>query len=253
MDDMDADYDNYWDTKLFWDGEELNSWGGLDEPFSSYDSSSPECAISPTSSSSAAAKNIVMERNRRKKLNDRLYALRSVVPNITKMDKASIVKDAIEYIQQLQREEKQLLEEVGEMESGHREGKMSSSINDEIARENEMISPRKKRKMSPSSPGGGQSIEALELSVCEVGERTLVVSISCNKKRHTMMKVCEIFESLNLRIITASFTSVSGTLLHTLFIEADEGTNNGEALKEKIEMAIAEMNVPRSPVSCVSL
>ncbi|KAH0461197.1 hypothetical protein IEQ34_008772 [Dendrobium chrysotoxum] len=246
MDDMDADYDNYWDTKLFWDGEELNSWGGLDDPFSSYDSSSPECAISPSSSSSAAAKNIVMERNRRKKLNDRLYALRSVVPNITKMDKASIVKDAIEYIQQLQREEKQLLEEVGEMESGHRGGKT-----DEIARENEMISPRKKRKMSPSSPGG-QSIEALELSVSEVGGRTLVVSITCNKKRHTMMKVCEIFESLNLKIITASFTSVSGTLLHTLFIETDEGTN-GEALKEKIEMAIAEINVPRSPMSCVSL
>lgn len=56
------------------------SWA-IDEAFSGYyDSSSPDGAAS-----SMAAKNIVSERNRRKKLNERLFALRSVVPNITKV------------------------------------------------------------------------------------------------------------------------------------------------------------------------
>lgn len=41
------------------------------------------------------------ERQRREKLNHRFYALRSVVPHVTRMDKATLLSDAVAYINEL--------------------------------------------------------------------------------------------------------------------------------------------------------
>ncbi|KAD4982766.1 hypothetical protein R6Q59_002393 [Mikania micrantha] len=48
------------------------------------------------------------ERQRREKLNQRFYALRSVVPNVSRMDKASLLEDAVYYINKLKQKAKYL-------------------------------------------------------------------------------------------------------------------------------------------------
>ncbi|EEF32411.1 transcription factor, putative [Ricinus communis] len=48
-----------------------------------------------------ALKHVEAERQRREKLNHRFYALRAVVPNVSRMDKASLLSDAVSYINDL--------------------------------------------------------------------------------------------------------------------------------------------------------
>ncbi|TYH68670.1 hypothetical protein ES332_D05G002700v1 [Gossypium tomentosum] len=206
----------------------IGSWA-MDELYDNDCSSSPDGA--PASASLSNSNNILSERNRRKKLNQRLFALRALVPNITKMGKASIIKDAIDYIQQLQEQEATLQADIMELENNNNNNPKNHDLPMLLTSKNTSVF---------DSP-----IQLLQLNVTPMGDNTLLVSITCTKRADTMLKLCQLFESLNHKIITANLTVVSANLFNTLFIRADE--KEKEELKMQIQTAIAAFNGPQTP------
>ncbi|KAL9224264.1 hypothetical protein vseg_000320 [Gypsophila vaccaria] len=249
-----AEYQLYWDTNMFFHSQEpLDSWG-LEESLSTYyDSSSPDGTVSQLGS-----KNIVSERNRRKKLNERLFALRAVVPNISKMDKASIIRDAITHIQELREQQQVIKSEISNLEKYKPKSKCNNSPCSIDYYDNNNIpfvptNPNNKKKrvvaddddqkhyFGSNRCSKSSSIDDLEMRVSYVGEKTMVVSMTCSKKEGSLVKLCESFEALKLKIITAHITAFSGRLLKTVFFEVDEGEK--DHLVIKIEAAMSSVRV----------
>ncbi|XP_077233511.1 uncharacterized protein LOC143875795 isoform X3 [Tasmannia lanceolata] len=65
----------------------------------------------------AGCKHLQRERNRRMRLNQQLLALRSLVPCISKMDKQSILMDALTYLQSIHQEIDQITREISTQEA----------------------------------------------------------------------------------------------------------------------------------------
>ncbi|XP_024632890.2 transcription factor ICE1 [Medicago truncatula] len=58
------------------------------------------------------SKSLIAEKKRRQKLSDNMHKLRSVVPKITKMDKISILGDAVDYLKELKKQISDLQSEI---------------------------------------------------------------------------------------------------------------------------------------------
>ncbi|KAG2327424.1 hypothetical protein Bca4012_036421 [Brassica carinata] len=125
------------------------------------------------------SRTLISERKRRGRMKDKLYALRSLVPNITKMDKASIVGDAVAYVQEMQSQAKKLKADIAGLEASL----TSTGGYQEPAPGAQKINPPVSKKI-------------IQMDVIQVEEKEFYVRLVCNKGEGVAASLYKSLESL---------------------------------------------------------
>ncbi|KAI5388975.1 transcription factor FER-LIKE IRON DEFICIENCY-INDUCED TRANSCRIPTION FACTOR [Lathyrus oleraceus] len=177
------------------------------------DYSSPTTTINTTTSSGGdtkhrsktdRSKTLVSERRRRGRMKDKLYALRSLVPNITKMDKASIIGDAVSYMQELQSQAKKLKAEVSGLEASIAMSKTHQGS----------IENHKKIQFNENTSSICKKI--VQMDMFQVDERGFYVKIVCNKGERVAASLYKSLESLrDFNVQNSNLATVSDNFLLT--------------------------------------
>eukprot|EP00249_Psilotum_nudum_P015375 c25292_g2_i2 orf=232-1449(+) len=199
--------------------------------FDSSDNSDSMEGIYETAKSSSRkgpmSKNLVSERKRRKKLNERLYSLRAIVPKISKMDKASIVGDAINYVRDLQKQVEDMQMDIKSLQANKDRAKGISK---------EPILTASGQNVSGSQETPVHNI--LELEVSQMTEQTYHLRIHCKNRPGILVQLAQSFEALDFDIVNANLTSISDHILNTIVVKVKgaEGLKSEQLRKMTLDV-----------------
>lgn len=145
-----------------------------------------------TSTFSKNEAHIMAERKRREKLNQRFIALSAILPGLKKMDKASVLGDAIKYVKQLE-QQLQKLEET------------KAAYCDEAKNLKTGCLAKTFDKVDKGNARQQPDIEARAFG------KSVLIRVHCDKIKNIIVKCVEELERLPLSIVNANVLSFSNT------------------------------------------
>ncbi|GJU54857.1 transcription factor FER-like iron deficiency-induced transcription factor-like protein [Tanacetum coccineum] len=159
---------------------------------------------------------LISERKRRSGMKEKLYALRALVPDITKMDKASIVGDAARYIHDLQTQARNLRSEIATIE----------------ATKNQKMSSQKSIKTHHISNSLPILKKILKMDINIVEETGYYVKLVCNKGRGVAVALHKALESItSFQVQSSNLATVGDNFVLTFTLNACEFDINLPNLK----------------------
>ncbi|MBA0730253.1 hypothetical protein Golax_020473 [Gossypium laxum] len=151
---------------------------------------------------------IMAERKRREKLSEKFIALSALVPGLKKMDKATVLGDAIKYMKQLQEKVKTLEEQARQKSIESvvfvKKYQLLGNINAEFSSWDEI-----------SSAPFDEPLPEIEARFCD---QSVLISIHCEKRKGFPEKIISAIEKFNLTVINSNVMTFGNCALHITIV-----------------------------------
>ncbi|KAK8945687.1 Transcription factor MYC2 [Platanthera guangdongensis] len=175
------------------------------------------------------------ERMRREKLNQRFYALRAVVPNVSKMDKASLLGDAIAYIKQLHSNLQKIENEKEEVESRI----------EALKKEHRGSSGQTQQDELTAASCHGRCT-GVEIEVKILGAEAMI-RVQSHRRNHPAARLMTALEDLELELYYASVSAVKDLMIQQATVKMSGGGYTQEQLRAVLYSRMAETPAPFTP------
>ncbi|XP_068469037.1 transcription factor MYC2-like [Phaseolus vulgaris] len=175
------------------------------------------------------------ERQRREKLNQRFYALRAVVPNVSKMDKASLLGDAISYITEL----KSKLQNLESDKDGLQ--KQLEGVKKELEKSSDNVSSNHTKHGGNSNiKSSNQALIDLDIDVKIIGWDAMI-RIQCSKKNHPAARLMAALMELDLDVHHASVSVVNDLMIQQATVKMGSRFYTQEQLRSALSAKVGDV------------
>ncbi|KAK9139694.1 hypothetical protein Scep_009375 [Stephania cephalantha] len=190
-----------------------------------------------------SANHVLAERRRREKLNERFIILRSLVPFVTKMDKASILGDTIEYVKQLRNRVQDLESRPTQIDGDQRSGEVGG-INAGV---DDVLGSGRRKMRGVEGSGGGivKVVEGAPLvgSVVQVSiiENDALLELKCVYREGILVEVMQTLRELRMEITAVNSSSSNGVFGAELRAKVKESNGGRKTTIVEVKRAVHQI------------